>query len=106
VALRRPRHSSLDDFDARGPADDERRCHANEKPGFNDPDNGRQPGLQSGWIGYLGKRAVGDVIAAVGRERLSAGHAELRRAADRRQPADRGLPSEGDDFDRERSARA
>src|SRR5471030_2113587 len=84
--------------------DNDARGHANEQAGL---DNARQrmklrfelPGIGDGV-----DRAVGNVVAAVGRERHAAGHAQHRPVG--LQPVDRRGPAEGRDLDRQRGLAA
>jgi hypothetical protein len=48
--------------------------HADEEAILDDAEHRRETGLQRRWIGHLGDGAVGDVIAAIRRERAFAYH--------------------------------
>src|ERR1700730_3142614 len=101
-ALYHPCASFLDHVYATRAADHDFRSQANKEATLDNADHRREPGFQGRRVGYFGDGAVGDAIAAIGREGLGCGKAQPRRAADRRQAIEDGLPAERDDLHRQR----
>jgi len=62
--------SSFHHLDSGRPSDHDLGRHADEEAALDDADDGRQPGFPRSGIGRFRDGAIGDVIAAIGRERL------------------------------------